>query len=129
MPAWNAHALLDHAPIGIVRSTVGGVLLYANVAMAQLLEFNSPDAMLRENAILRYKHAADRAALIDQLRCAGSVQGQEVTLLTSTGAERIVLASLTLDGEIVLSMLVDITARKWAEAHLIAQVGWLTPTS
>jgi PAS domain-containing protein len=42
MDAWSTQALLDQAPIGIARSTIGGDLLYANAALANLLEFESP---------------------------------------------------------------------------------------
>ncbi|MEI7644162.1 MAG: response regulator [Chloroflexales bacterium] len=109
---WNAQTLIDQAPIGIARTTVGGDLLYANAALAHLLEFESPAAMRREGVAIRYKNPTDRAALIDLLHCTHTVQDQEITIITRTGAERVVLASLTLEDEILSSMLVDITERK-----------------
>lgn len=116
--AWNTRALLDQAPVGVVRGTVGGELLYANAAIARLLEFDSPAAMLRENAIFRYKYAADRAALIDELCQTGTVQNRELTLLTHTGAERIVITNAVMEGEFLSAMLMDITDRKASELAL-----------
>jgi PAS domain S-box-containing protein len=113
---WVAPELLDRAPIGIARATVDGKLLYANAALARMLEFDSPAALLAENMVLRYKHPAERAALIELVRQNGVVQDQEFTLLTRSGDERTVLASITLEGDILSSMIVDITARKRAEA-------------
>jgi PAS domain-containing protein len=114
-PAWSAHALLDDAPIGIARSTLTGKLVYANATLARLLEFASPAEIMRANTNVLYKHPAERAALIDLVRRTGTAQDQEVTLLTRTGAERVVLASLRLEGEILSTMMIDITARKQAE--------------
>ncbi len=47
--------LLENAPIGVYRTNLKGEILYANRALARTLGFDSPEDMIHEGVLARYK--------------------------------------------------------------------------
>ncbi|MBI5746999.1 MAG: EAL domain-containing protein [Nitrospirae bacterium] len=120
--------IAENALVGIYQSNLRGDILYANNALARIYEFESPEEMKSKGAVPRYKNLKDRDALIEDLKETGKVSNLELETLTKRGETRNVLASATLDGEILSGMVIDITARKQAEemAHHLAYYDILT---
>ncbi|HLF89301.1 MAG TPA: PAS domain S-box protein, partial [Anaerolineales bacterium] len=110
--------LAEHSLVGIFRTTVDGKILYINEALTKMLGFASITELMEENILAHYKNTEDRAALIDILKQTGSKKNHEVELLTKNGEPRIVLESVSLEGEILSGMLIDVTDRKQAEESL-----------
>ncbi|NTU85686.1 MAG: GAF domain-containing protein, partial [Chloroflexales bacterium] len=110
-------ALADHALVGIFVTTLEGEWRYANAALAQLLEYASPAALMQQNARELYQQPAARAALLSRLRRGEPVRNAKLELRTQGGALRTVLASVTLEGDQITGMLIDSTERARAEAR------------
>ncbi|NTU85785.1 MAG: PAS domain S-box protein, partial [Chloroflexales bacterium] len=108
-------SLADDALVGIFRTTLEGQWHYANPALAQLLEFAAPAELMRQPASTIYQQPQDREALMVRLRRGEHVVNHELALRTRTGAERIVLANMALQDEVLTGMMLDITARTQAE--------------
>ncbi|NTU86303.1 MAG: PAS domain S-box protein, partial [Chloroflexales bacterium] len=108
-------ALADHALVGIFVTTCDGEWRYANEALAQLLEYASPAALMQQNVRELYQQPTARDALLTRLRRGEPVRNAELELRTQGGALRTVLASMTLEGNQLSGMLIDITERTRAE--------------
>jgi len=110
--------LLNISLVGIYQSRINGDLFYANEALAKIFGFESPEEMLIESAIVRYKNAEDREVLIQTLMESGSFKGFEFEALTKSGETKNVLLSAVLEDDIISGMVMDITRRKKAEKAL-----------
>ncbi len=117
--------LAENALVGIFRTTLSGQILFLNEAITRLLEFDSPEEMMTQSAIVRYKNPADRAALLDVLGAQGAVTNLEIEILTKTNQIRTVLLSAWLDAQVLSGMLIDITDRRRAEKKIHEQVEYL----
>jgi PAS domain S-box-containing protein len=107
--------LVDNALVGIYKTNLKGDILYVNEALSKMLEFGSPEEMIAENVLIRYKNTKDRDVLIEYLMSKEKVDNFEVELLTKTGKTKDVLLSATLEGDILSGMVMDITESKQAE--------------
>ena len=74
--------LLNTSLVGIYQSSVKGDLFYANDALATIFGFESPEAMLKESTIVRYKQPEDRNVLIQSLMELGKLTDFEFEALT-----------------------------------------------
>jgi len=110
--------LLNISLVGIYQTNLKGDILYINDALAKIFEFESPEEMLLEGAIDRYKHFEDREVLIQTLKESRSVKDFEIEVLTKTGETKSVLLSAVLEGDTLSGMIMDITDRKKAEEAL-----------
>jgi PAS domain S-box-containing protein len=110
--------LLANPLVGIYQSTLSGKFLYANKALADILEYDSPEVLKQVRVFETYRNPAKRQALIEQLKKNSFVNGFENELKTKTGQVRHVLISGALNGEIISGIIMDITERKQAEESL-----------
>jgi PAS domain S-box-containing protein len=110
--------LLNISLVGIFQTSITGDMFYVNEALAKIFGFESPEEMLLENAILRYKNAEDREVLLQTLMESGSFKGFEFESLTKSGEIKNVLLSAVLEDDIISGMVMDITRRKKAEKAL-----------
>ncbi|MBI5410538.1 MAG: PAS domain S-box protein [Nitrospirae bacterium] len=108
--------LSDNALVGVYQSTIGGKLLYVNRALAAMFEYDSPEELIAAGAWARYERVEDRLAFVEALKQSGRFENYELRLLTKTGKPLWVLLNATLQDDTFSGMLVDITARKEAEA-------------
>jgi len=111
--------LVDNALIGIYKTNFKGDLIYANEALAKMLEFESPKEMMRESVPRRYKNPKDREVFIENLKEKGRVEKFETELLTKTGKVKYIILNATLDGDTLSGMVLDISERKYAEELLL----------
>ncbi len=110
--------LLNTSLVGIYQSSIMGDILYVNEALAMIFGFESPDEMLLESVIVRYKHPEDREVLIQTLMESGSLKSFEFETLTKSGETINILLSAVLEGDTISGMIMDITDRKKAEKVL-----------
>jgi len=111
--------LVDNSLVGIFKTNLKGDILYVNEALAKMLEFESPEEIMIENVIVRYKNPKDRQVLMKGLKKSGKVDSFEFQLLTKTGETKDVFLSATLLGkETISGMIMDATEHKRAETAL-----------
>jgi len=121
-------ALAENSLIGIFRTSTSGQMMYANEALAQMLEFDSVQDLMQQSVIIRYANPEDRAALFGILNEQGKVKNHEVRALTKYDRTCSLLLSGILEGQIFSGTVIDITERKRAEeqlgyqAHLLENV-------
>lgn len=117
--------LTAHLPIGIYRTTVDGKIVYANEALARMLEF-SLDEIHRLSVSDLFFDQREREAEIDILTQKDKTTTKQViSLKTKTGKEIIVKDTVKIvrdkSGEVIYfdGILEDITQKQRAETALI----------
>jgi PAS domain S-box-containing protein len=111
--------LVDHYPVGVFRSNLDGDLLYANAACLRMFGYESLQAAIDAGGTLAvYKNPADREAMMKILEQTGKLADCEAECLSRTGESVFVLASATLESDVITAMLMDITARRQTEIAL-----------
>ncbi|MBI5058078.1 MAG: PAS domain S-box protein [Nitrospirae bacterium] len=109
-------SLVDNSLAGVYKTNIKGDVIYANNALAKMLEFDSPDEVMTRSVLTFYKDINEREKIIESLKVTGGVRTIEVALLTKTGKTRDVLMSAVLEGETMSGMMMDITECKKMEA-------------
>ena len=111
--------LVDNALVGIVQSTLGGELLYANSMALRMFGYESLEEAKRVGPpATRYRNPEDRKLLVVMLTETGRVSNFETECITKTGESVFVLFSAALTGDVITGMMMDITARKLTEEAL-----------
>lgn len=123
--------LVNNALVGIFQTTIDGDILYVNEALSTILDFKSPESMMRENVLKTYKDPRDRKNLIANLIKRHSVNNFEFEVITKTGKTKNVLLSASLSNNMISGMMMDITELKKAEERIafLAQVLDTSPLS
>ena len=120
-----AQSFQDNAAAGIYRSNVEGKFLYANRAMARLLDVDSPEELLSEHQSTEYYFdPEDRERMLSLARSQDKIDGMELRLKTALG--RVIWVRLTSKTirnkfgrvEFIEGFVVDVTEQKLAEAAL-----------
>jgi PAS domain S-box-containing protein len=112
--------LVENALLGVYRTTISGSIVYANKAMADMLEYDSPAELISKKAFDLYKDVQHRESFVEELRIHGrTVKTNEVEWVTKTGKVKNVLLSASLDGEIISGMAKDITEIRTLEREFL----------
>lgn len=112
--------LVENALVGVYKINLSGTVVYVNKAMADMLEFDSPQDMMSVSLSSLYKNVEDVADLIDELRTSGKTgKNKEVELVTKSGKVRNVLISASLDRDVISGMAKDITEIRTLEREFI----------
>lgn len=114
----NYRDLADNALIGIYRSTLNGEILYVNQILASMMGFKTPEAMIQNGVVARWRDPSARKAFMDQLQRDGKVENIEYELLKSTGEPVPILITAQITGDQLTGTILDITERKQAEEAL-----------
>ncbi|MBI5099450.1 MAG: EAL domain-containing protein [Nitrospirae bacterium] len=107
--------LVDNSLVGVYKANLEGEILFANNALARMLEYSSPEEMMSVMALSLYKTPKERRNLLDILIKTGKVNNFEIDAVTKTGKTKSLLLSLTLNGDVISGMLIDISKRKQME--------------
>jgi PAS domain S-box-containing protein len=109
------HSLFDLSPDGVMVSTIDGVMLHANLRMAEILEFDTPGELIGRNATEFYVHPAERDTLVEQIIRHRYIEGQIRKTRTRRGKTIITVASTRLidykGQSCLLTVLRDVTER------------------
>uniref|UniRef100_UPI003217E0B4 PAS domain S-box protein n=1 Tax=uncultured Draconibacterium sp. TaxID=1573823 RepID=UPI003217E0B4 len=117
-------SLLANLPVGVFRSTIGGKVLSANQAMAEIYGYSSVDEMLRVPAQNYYAKGNPRELMVKQLLENDYIIDYETQEFKKDGTLIWVSANYKLirderDGEFLIDgVVIDITERKKAELEL-----------
>lgn len=78
--------LTEHLPLGIYRTTIDGKILFANQALANMLDFKTSEELYKHNAEDFFVNIIDRKDEIDQWRKnLEQINSRELTLRTIKG--------------------------------------------
>ncbi len=110
--------LLENAPVGVYRTSFKGELLYVNRALARVSGFDSPEDMIHEGVLARYKDPEKRKIILAILKEERKVTGFDVEFISKNGEEKNVLLSAALNGDEISGTIIDVTERKEAERAL-----------
>jgi PAS domain S-box-containing protein len=116
-------ALFERSLAGIYRTSIDGRFLNCNMAGARLLGYESPEELLRSNAV-DFSSPDERAAFVASMRAERGVVNRESCLTRKDGSSIWVLESATFidarDGAPaeIESTLIDVTDRRRAQEEL-----------
>jgi PAS domain S-box-containing protein len=111
--------LVNNALVGVFSSTVEGNLIFVNEELAHMFEFDSPEKMILEGCLARYKDLKERDSLIETLKKNGMVKDFELNSLTKKGNIISILVNATLEDHTFSGMVMDITERNRLEEQLL----------
>jgi two-component system NtrC family sensor kinase len=110
--------LVDSSPAGVYKADLKGSFLFVNRALSDIFEFDSPEEMMSENVLMRYKNPEERTVFVDLLKKSGRVRNYELHTLSKTGKAIHLLINATLEGETISGMVLNMTEQKRLEAQL-----------
>lgn len=110
--------IAENALVGIYQTALDGRIVYANNALSRMFEFESPEEMMSDSVLARYKNPGDREALIGNLKKTGKVTDFELEVFTKDGKTKNVIISAKLEGDVLSGMVIDITERKQTEEQV-----------
>ncbi len=111
--------LADNFLVGITITTVNGTFVYANEALADMLDCESAREVMSYRAGSFYKDPEAGEDIIRRLKKYGKVNNCEVDVITKKGKTITVIFSATLQGDTITGMIMNITERKIMEQKLI----------
>jgi PAS domain S-box-containing protein len=111
-------SLVDNSMVGVFESTTDGRFTFANEAMVQMFDFDSPEQMIAHGSIELWNDIEDRERMLAELQKHGRVSSFEAEAVTRTGRHIHVLFSAKQIDDRISGMLMDISDRKQAEIEL-----------
>jgi PAS domain S-box-containing protein len=111
-------SLVDNSMVGVFESTTDGRFTFANEAMVQMFDFDSPEQMIAHGSIELWNDIKDRERMLAELQKHGRVSSFEAEAVTRTGRHIHVLFSAKQIDDRISGMLMDISDRKQAEIEL-----------
>lgn len=115
----NYRELVENALLGVYKDNLAGDYIYVNKAMADLLEYDSPEELMSVGASSLYKNPSDRERSLEELRQSGQVGSAEYEFVTKSGSVKTVLVSKWLDGDVVSGVVRDISELKRLQEQLV----------
>jgi PAS domain S-box-containing protein len=112
-------SLVENSLVGVYTTSITGEFLFANQAMATILEFNSIPELMQTNIKVLYKNPQEREELIHILKTQDRFKDFELEFITPKGNIKYVMLSASIAGKTMSGMLMDITSRKTAELEVI----------
>jgi len=110
--------LVDNSMVGVFTTTLDGRFTFVNDAMARMFDFDSPDMMIAQGSLERWRNLKDRERLLAELQEHGSVTNFEAETITHIDRHIHVIFSAKKIGDHISGMVTDISDRKQAEIEL-----------
>ena len=111
--------LVEHAAVGIYRSTRNGDLLYANDTWLNMFGFESLTEARADGCLQRYLNPEERNTNVKLLEQTGKLNNFAVELVRKSGEPITVLLSATLESGIITGTMMDITERRRERKELL----------
>jgi PAS domain S-box-containing protein len=111
--------LVDNALVGVFKTSLEGQILYANEAVADMLDFDSAEDLMSEEVITRYRYPQQREQFLEQIREKDQVANFEFEVVTKKGRYKHALMNATIESDTISGMIMDITDLKQAETILL----------
>jgi len=106
--------LIDHAPVGIFRTTTEGTILFVNKVLVNILGYDSTDELMILNSCIFYQQLEDREKIVSMLRKDGQVSNHSIEIITRRGEAKHVVMSVFLDNDIMYGIVIDDTQNRLA---------------
>jgi len=110
--------LVESSLLGVFQSKLGGEFVFVNDALARMYDFDSPEQMMAEVTLPRWKDPKHREQMVAAIQEHGSVSNFEAETISHTGRHIHIIFSAKLHADHISGMVLDITARKLAEKEL-----------
>lgn len=110
--------LVDNAVVGVFASTLDGRFTFVNDAMVRLYDFDTPEQMIAEGSLSRWKDLSKRELLMADLNTQGVVTNREAETVTHKGRHIHIIFSVKRVAQDIIGMVMDITDRKQVELEL-----------
>ena len=111
-------SLVDNSMVGVFESTTDGRFTFANDAMVQMFDFDSPEQMIAHGSLELWNDIEARERMLAELQKHGRVSNFEAEAVTRTERHIHVLFSAKQIDDRISGMLMDISDRKQAEIEL-----------
>ena len=111
--------LAQNLVVGTFRTDLRGNILYANDALAQIFEFESPSTMVTKSLLAWCKKMGEADYIIDEIRKSRKIEDIEIEFVTQGGRSKNLLVSASLKGESISGTIRDITDMRQVEQQLI----------
>jgi PAS domain S-box-containing protein len=111
--------LVNNSIVGVFASTIDGRFTFVNDAMVRMFDFGSPEQMIAQGSIKRWRYPNQREGMLTELQEQGRVTNFEAETITHTGQISHILFSARLLDDNIFGMMMDITERKQAEQKIL----------
>jgi two-component system cell cycle sensor histidine kinase/response regulator CckA len=111
--------LAENLVVGTYKTDLRGDIFYANDALADIFEFQSPAAMRAKRLLAWCKKPGEGGRIIEQIRRSGKVEDVEIEFVTQSGRSKSLLLSASLEGNGISGIIKDITDMRQLERQLI----------
>jgi PAS domain S-box-containing protein len=111
-------SLVDNSIVGVFESTTDGRFTFANDAMVQMFDFDSPEQMIAHGSLELWNDIQNRERMLAELQKHGRVSNFETEAVTRTERHIHVLFSAKQIDDRISGMVMDISDRKQAEIEL-----------
>jgi chemotaxis protein methyltransferase CheR len=111
-------SLVDNSIVGVFESTTDGRFTFANDAMVQMFDFDSPEQMIAHGSLELWNDIQNRERMLAELQKHGRVSNFEAEAVTRTERHIHVLFSAKQIDDRISGMVMDISDRKQAEIEL-----------
>ena len=112
-------SLVDNSIVGVFSSTTDGRLTFVNNAMARMFDFNSPEQMMAEGSLERWRDLMDRERMLAELQKHDKVTNFEAEAITHENRNIHVLLSAKQIGDNILGMVTDVTDSQHAKEQIL----------
>ena len=110
--------LVDNSIVGVFITTIDGRFTFVNDAMAKMFDFDTPETMIAQRSLERWRDPKVRERMLAELQKHGKVINFEAETITHTDRHIHVLLSAKQVGNDIIGMVMDITERKQSEIEL-----------
>jgi diguanylate cyclase (GGDEF)-like protein/PAS domain S-box-containing protein len=104
--------LVENAMIGIYRTDLSGNILYVNQALADMLDFDSPDELIGQDSTVMYNNPEIQKKITHILHKKNHISNYELEVLDKNSAPVSVMMSATVDGDIISGVILDMRELK-----------------
>ncbi|NYB52473.1 MAG: PAS domain S-box protein [Methanobacteriaceae archaeon] len=111
-------SLVENSLVGVFQTNTRGEILFANQALADILEYDNPDELKSISSIRLHKYPEKRDLIIKRLKKDSKIDQMELEVLSKCGKELNLIMAASINNDIISGMLIDVTQRKILEENL-----------